>query len=302
MKKGLFIHAVSLILLFSMVLTGLSACNSFSDTEYAIVSENNVSADGFIYDKFENSTVRITGIEKMPMLLTIPAEIDGMPVAEIGDSAFAGDQILLYLQFPNADIKLGKRFCSGCTSLLTVDLADSITSLPVGAFEECNNLSVINGSSALTEIGSQALASCSALSHFEIPDSLTYLGDEAFRGCTSFTSITLSDSLTYLGESAFWGCENLSKVSIKGSVSISRYAFLDCIALTEVTLGDDIEIIAEEAFRNCRSLYRIQFGKNLKSIESYAFHACDTLTEVVFSGSKDKINILDGNESLDPAN
>lgn len=301
MKHGLPIRAAALCLILCTILPALISCNSFSDTEYAIVSEGNISSDGFIYDKYENSTVKITGIESMPVLLTIPAEIDGMPVVEIGDSAFAGDQTLLYLEFPSADIKLGNRFCSGCTSLASVDLADSITSIPPGAFEECKDLSMVDGTSAITEIGSQAFASCTALAYFKISDKLTSLGDEAFRGCTSLASLNLPETLTFIGESAFWGCENLVKVSVKGSAEIPKYAFLDCISLTEITLGENIESIGEEAFRNCRALYTVRFGKNLKSINSYAFHACDSLTETVFDGNKDKISIAEGNEALGAA-
>lgn len=297
-----FIKTAAMFLAICLYIPSLSSCNSFSDTEYAIVSENHVSKEGFIYDKYENSTVRITGIEDMPLLLTIPEEIDGMKVVEIGESAFEGNEMLLYLELPSTDIKLGKRFCSGCTSLVSVNLSNSVKTLPVGAFEECRNLSMISGTSALTEISSQAFASCTSLSDLKISDSLVSIGDEAFRGCTSLSAMTLPDTLTFIGEAAFWGCENLVKVTVGGSLSIPKYAFLDCTALSQVILGDNVSSIDEEAFRNCRNLHSITFGKNLNSIANYAFHACDSLTEIVFKCDKSKINISEGNESLDSAN
>ena len=297
-----FIQTAAIFLAICLSFPSLTSCNSFTDTEYAIVSENHISKEGFVYDKYENSTVRITGIEDMPLLLTIPEEIDGMKVVEIGESAFEGNQMLLYLKLPSTDIKLGKRFCSGCSSLVAADLSNSVKSLPLGAFEECRNLSMVAGAEAITEIGSQAFASCTSLSDLTVSDSLVSIGDEAFRGCTSLTSMTLPDTLTFIGESAFWGCENLAKITVGGSPAIPKYAFLDCIALSQVILGDNVESIDEEAFRNCRALYSITFGKNLSSIASYAFHACDSLTEVVFKGDKNKVNISEGNESLGMGN
>ncbi len=297
MKYRFLIRAAALCLSLCTALPALASCNSFSDTEYAIVSENNVSSEGFIYAKYENSTVKITGIENMPPLLTIPSEIDGMTVVEIGDSAFENDEMLLYLELPSTPIKLGKRFCSGCISLVSVNLANSVTSLPLGAFEECRNLSMIEGLSAVTEIGDQAFASCTSLAYINIFDKLTSLGNEAFRGCTSLSSVTLPETLTSFGESVFWGCESLVKVTANCS-SIPKFTFLNCTALTEISIGDNVEVIGEEAFRGCRALYTVSFGKKVSNIADYAFHACDLLTEITFSGNTDKITVGEGNESL----
>ncbi|MBO5701252.1 MAG: leucine-rich repeat domain-containing protein [Clostridia bacterium] len=289
-------------LLLLTVIPMLAGCNSFQNTEYAIVSEGIVSADGFIYDKYENSTVKITGMENVPLLLTIPAEIDGMPVVEIADSAFEGNELLLYLKLPAGNIKLGKRVFSGCLSLVTADLSNSVTSIPLGAFEECRNLTVIEGISAVTEIGDQAFAGCPALTYIKLPESLTTIGAEAFRGCTSLSDIILPESLTFVGESVFWGCNSLSKVTFGGSAEIPKYAFLDCASLTEVIIGDSVESIDEEAFRGCRTLYSVKIGKNVFIIHAYAFHACDSLTEINFAGDADNISIAEGNESLGLSN
>ena len=145
MNERISIRIAALCIMLLTIFPMLTGCNSFSETEYAIVSEGNMSADGFIYDKYENSTVRITGMDSVPLLLTIPAEIDGMPVVEIADSAFEGNDNLLYVKFPKGKIKLGERVFSGCISLVTADLSDSVTSLPLGTFEECRNLTVIEG-------------------------------------------------------------------------------------------------------------------------------------------------------------
>lgn len=300
MKHSKAILASALILLICTVLPMLTSCNSFSDTEYAVVREGIISAEGFIYDKYENSTVRITGIEHMPLLLKIPAEIDGMPVVELAEAAFADDTTILYLELPKAaSIKLGRRACSGCTSLVSVELAGSVGAIPIGAFEDCDNLSMISGMSAVTEIGDQAFAGCSSLACIDLPSGLTTLGAEAFRGCSSLASVTVSGPLSTVGESVFWGCESLARAEISGGAAISRYMFLSCSALTEVVIGDTVETIGEEAFRGCGSLYSISLGKSIKTIEEYAFHACDSLADISFAGSRAAIDIADGNEALE---
>ncbi|MBQ7354797.1 MAG: hypothetical protein IJW62_04675, partial [Clostridia bacterium] len=112
MRSSILRRTASLLLI-CLALTALSSCTGFSETEYAIVSENNISSEGFIYDKYENSTIKITGIENTPAVLVIPEAIDGMQVVEIGDSAFEGNDVLIYLELPKSNIKLGRGFCSG---------------------------------------------------------------------------------------------------------------------------------------------------------------------------------------------
>ena len=184
MKKNHIKHL--LLLLFAVVLpfTAIS-CNSFGSTEYAVISENHVSADGFVYDKYENSTVRITGIEEAPRVLFIPETIDGMPVVEIGENAFAGNERIYHVGLPNSKIKLGAGAFSGCAALLTVNFSDSVEVIPENAFEGCVNLVMIENANTVTEIGAQAFADCSSLARFTLPSKLEKIGIEAFRGCTS---------------------------------------------------------------------------------------------------------------------
>ncbi len=283
------------VLFLSLAL--LVSCQSFSDTEYAVISEGNISADGFIYDKYENSTVRITGIENMPAELHIPSQIDGMKVVEICDYAFAEQSMLLYLKFPAEQMTLGKNIFSNCVGLVAADLSGSMTSLPMGIFEGCKNLVLLDGTDNVTEISDRALADCAALPSVSF-GSLTSVGSEAFRGCRSLAKISLPETLTHLGDSAFWGCDSLISAEINGSVVIQTYAFLDCTSLTNVIFGDSVSEIGEEAFRGCTSLYRVEFGKKTEKIGSYAFHGCDAIAEVIFAADRASVTVGDGNEAL----
>lgn len=292
MKKKLILIAAICLGLLTVI-----SCGTFSDTEYAVVSEGNISADGFIYDKYENSTIRITGIKKMPALLIIPTEIDGMEVVEIADRAFADSELLLYLEFPAKSLKLGEGIFSGCYSLVAANLSDSVTCLPKGSFEDCVELCVVDGTEALTEIGEQAFAGCTSLSSF-VADKLTSIGDEAFRACASLSKLVLPSTLTHIGSSAFWDCEGLVEVYADCNAEIPELAFLNCSALARVKLGDRVTGIGNEAFRGCSVLGSIEIGKKVKYIGEYAFYGCDSVTEVIFKGNKTKIVISEGNEAL----
>ena len=294
-SKKLF--CLALACLVPIILTFiLASCNSFSETEYAVVAEG-LTFDIYIYDQYENSTVRITGIDGMPKHLIIPEKINGMTVVEIGERAFAENDTLIYLELPKGNIKLGKGFCSDSIALTGINLSGSVNIIPENAFENCANLARIDGTDQLAAIESQAFAGCSSLPSLAIPETLTSIGTEAFRGCTALSRIRIPSAVTSIGESAFWGCDGLAVAEMLCSAEVPQYCFLGCTSLTSVKIGDNVTAINDEAFRNCRALYSVEIGKDCRSIGDYAFHACDQLTEVVFA-DKASVSIGEGNESL----
>ena len=297
--KKILSLALAGITLITMPLA-FASCSSFAETEYAIIGEG-LTFDNFIYDQYENSTVKITGVENMPAHLIIPDQINGMTVVEIAEEAFAGNDMLIYLELPKGNIKLGRGFCSGSVALIAVNLSGSVSVIPELAFENCSNLALIDGVSGITSIESQAFAGCYSLASIKFPETLTSIGNEAFRGCTAITSINIPAAVTFIGESAFWGCSGLTAIELNCTADIPSYCFLDCNTLTSVKIGDGVTAVKEEAFRNCRMLYSVEIGKSCKNIEDYAFHACDSLTDVSFADSKD-IVIGEGNESLGAVN
>jgi|LSQX01.1.fsa_nt_gb hypothetical protein len=54
------------------------ACGSFGDnTEYSVLSSGNQTADGYIYDLYENRTASITGYIGQEVVINITESLDG---------------------------------------------------------------------------------------------------------------------------------------------------------------------------------------------------------------------------------
>ena len=70
---------------------------------------------------------------------------------------------------------------SGCEALSSVTIADTVTSIGVGAFSGCTALKSIELPDGVTEIGAVAFSNCTSLEFINIPDGITQIGDRAFE-------------------------------------------------------------------------------------------------------------------------
>ena len=166
--------------------------------------------------KLEKGTLTITGCDPKPTGdLIIPDAIDGFPVTNIGNSAFAGCIGLKSVKIPSSVILIGNGAFYRCSGLANVTLPSSLTEIGYAAFLGCTGLTSVIIPGNVTLIGAQAFTHCKALTSVMIPDNVTSIGYEAFLGCSGLTDITIPEfSLTSIGESAFLGCTSLTAKNI----------------------------------------------------------------------------------------
>ncbi|WP_230670147.1 PKD domain-containing protein [Methanosarcina barkeri] len=160
-------------------------------TNYITVTE--AHADGWAYTS-DGTSVTVTGYSGPDSDVTIPGEIDGLPVTTIGASA-----------------------CKALTSLTSVTIPDSVTTIDASAFYGCTNLISVTMPDSVTTIGSSAFYGCTGLASVTIPNSVTTIGSSAFYGCTGLISVTIPNSVTTIGSSAFYGCTNLTVMMFNGN-------------------------------------------------------------------------------------
>ncbi len=92
---------------------------------------------------------------------------------------------------------------SGCDSLTSITIPDSVKSIGNRVFSNCSNLKSITIPNGVRSIGNGAFQNCTSIKLVTIPDSVTNIGELAFSRCTSLTSITIPDSVTSIGYYAF---------------------------------------------------------------------------------------------------
>lgn len=170
--------------------------------------------------------------------IVIPSTYNGLPVMEIGNSAFSEYQFIRSVVIPEGVTGILGGF-SGCTKLETVILPETLESIGTSAFAECEKLyeqdsglayvgnwlvgAKQNIISANVREGTQHIADGifienSNLSSVSLPSTLKTIGSFAFSGCSSLTSIKIPEGVTEIGQQAFRNCFNIKKVIFLSSV------------------------------------------------------------------------------------
>ena len=286
-----------------------------------------------IFEVYNQAITGVTDYGATLTEITIPAEVNGMPITAIEGKAF-----------------------EKCTLMKKVVVPDTVTDIAIGAFYKCGNLTEMvlpfvgtsifnNSASGLTLFGAifsskyysgsynvkqyfdkdhfyylclpnklktvtvtggelfyGAFNNCSNLTKVTIDDGVTSIGDSAFSGCSNLTTVTIGDGVTNIGGYAFIGLSNLTTVIIGNNVtSIEISALNSCSSLTTVTIPDSVTSIGWNAFYNCSSLIEVTIPNSVTSIVGYAFSGCSSLNKVYFKGAEsewNKISIEGGNDPL----
>ena len=243
--------------------------------------------------------------------LVIPNTYDGLPVTNVGDSAFQLCESLTSITVPDGVISIGSTAFHTCTNLASVILPDSITSIGVNAFFKTiisrdssnwkdgilylgNHLIEASDSisgdykikSGTKTIAQLAFAGCNRLNSITIPDSVTNMGSGVFSNCSNLKSVILSNSITSIDSLAFNECTSLKSITIPDSVtSIGTNAFFYCTSLVSIILPDSITSIGSSAFESCYSLTSLTIPNNLKNIGYEVFYYCTNLSSITIPDS-----------------
>lgn len=205
--------------------------------------------------------------------VTIPDQIDGYPVTQLVDSAFASNNNITKVIFPDTITKIGKYCFSYCRNLEgPLVLPKNLTSLGERAFEFCSSLSgdlvIPDG---ITEIESQVFWGAGFDGVLTLPNNLRKIGYEAFRGSGFSGTLVLPPNLKSIGEAAFFRTDFEGTVTIPNSVtSIAKDAFYDCNNITRINLSNRIKTIEQGSFCTY-GMKEIYIPKSVTNISRVAF-------------------------------
>lgn len=213
-----------------------------------------------------NNAITITKYTCAAGPVVVPATINGLPVVEIGPSAF-----------------------KSCASITRVELPSGVVTIGVDAFRACSGITNLALPSSIRNVGDGAFANCSALKSVVIPGSVLTLSPFAFFSCTSLTNVTIPNGVVAIQNFAFGACVNLPAVTLPESVTtIGAYAFSGLSALTTVVVPKSVKTLGVGVFSSCSTLTTIgvQDGSaSFASVDGVLFDK-SKLTLIQFPGGK----------------
>lgn len=189
-----------------------------------IISDHSITASaaeytegtyGVLTYKNYGDHIEISGCNESATSVEIPSEIDGLPVTSIGEDAFYYCSSLISVNIPNSVTSIGNGAFIGCSSLIEIALPNSVTIIEDYAFTDCSNLKSIAIPDGITNIGKFTFSGCSSLTGITIPDGVTSIGWSGFEKCSGLKSITIPYSVANIDACAFFSCESLTSITIE---------------------------------------------------------------------------------------
>ena len=182
---------------------------------------------------------------------------------------------------------------SGCCSLLSVKLPETLKMIGCMAFFSCVSLKHIDIPSGLNEIGDQAFEYCESLVDVTLPQGVVDLPCRIFRGCKALKTVRLPISVKRIGASAFADCHSITALNLmelKGLSYIGNRAFEFCSSLSAFKFPPSVTTIETLTFSNCKKLVNVKLPPSLTMIEDDAFKDCTPGIRLrVPSGARDAV-------------
>lgn len=225
--------------------------------------------------------------------LVIPAEINGLPVREIGHSAFYNEKIKSVV-FPDSLCFIEDRAFLGCDRINSLTFPKGLTKIGFEAFYECYNLEKVTFNEGLKTIDAYAFSN-SRIEKVKFPDSLEEIRNNAFESC-ELSEVIFGSNVDTICDYAFAYNEKIKNIIFpEGLISVGLSAF-EGSGLISVILPDSLVYLDFEAFNSSANLEELHIGAGLENDDygrTIAFD-CPKLKTITVSEKNENFNIIDG--------
>ena len=239
-----------------LMMTGAAALPAAAADSAA--EETQPAFEGLLYEKADGA-VTITGVtDDLPESVTIPSEIDGLPVTKIAESAFAFHLTMTDVVIPESVTEIGDNAFKNCWVLKSAVLPDSLKVIPTSLFDKCEKLESVNIPSAVEKIGDRAFCRCEPIEEFNVPANLKDFGEDCFSGTNWMNAKRAETKFVTVNGVLLFGKDNTG----------------------DVLIPDDVEIIGRGAFSYDPKLINVIVPASVKKIERFGFYLCEHLKSI----------------------
>ena len=269
LKKSVSVTLVLTILL-SMVIIG----NVFGSAAFAAEGD-------YTYSVLSDGTAKITKYNGTESNVTVPAELGGKTVSEIGEKAFQDNDEIESVTIPDGIKTIGTSAFADCDMLEGIEFSSTVETIGKEAFRNCRGLQTVDIPSTVKKIEEKAFSACPILGTITLHEGLEKMGSRFIAG-TVVSEIYIPTTVTNSNES-FAETELLETVNFgEGITEIPRDMFEENNSLRTLTIPDTVTKIGDDAFCQMKSLESIEFPDNVKELGAYICYQDSKLTKVTF--------------------
>lgn len=250
----------------------LSESSALSETEASAADESE-KAEQFKYTVYDWGIFidKYIGGEKS---VVIPAEIEGLPVYKVSDTAFRGSPVE-EITFPEGVTEI---VCfKGASKLRKIVLpstAEEINTLELSSLPEFECIEAaeggkltVSGGALFTSDGKTLVYAFDCGEEYAVPEGTEHIGEYAFYG-KEIRSVSFPSTLKTIENRAFAECKKLLYVKIPSSVTeIGKSAFYNS-GLIEAEFDEGVENIGSQAFRST-NIAEISLPNSVKTVGGY---------------------------------
>lgn len=171
----------------------------------------------------------------------------------------------------------------------------NVTSIEEYAFYDCNGIESVTIPSCITDVGNFAFNGCTGLKELRIEDSESTLslGYNLYDNSTKEDTVIIGSGNSYV-----------NSLPNFGSITAGKGLFYDC-PLEILYLGRNISYRASNnygysPFYNKSGMTRLTIGKQVDTLENYAFLKCFDIKELHINDLVSWLNIDFGNQEANP--
>lgn len=271
----------------------------------------------------------VTGYSGNEKDLFIAKEYNGAKVVGIDENAFSGFSNITSIFLEDNIKTIGNYAFRNCSSLKTLRLSENLTTIGSYFLQNCTQITSITlpktvsslnrytfTNSQVTELkiedknpyykyqNNVLMSANGEIVYFgivlynqrnlkiEIPEGVKTINSEAFYSYSNISSVTFPSTLLSIGSNAFQYCGASTYTFKDCACTIGYNAFYNCSAQT-INFGKNIKRIENYAFAYCYSLKSISLPASLEYLDQYAFNGCNNVTSISIDKNSDKYACMD---------
>lgn len=241
---------------------------------------------GMKYEITDNG-ITITGrTDALPTELVIPSHIGSLPVTKIGAISFSGCKTLTSVVIPDTVTEIGNTAFYGTDSLESITIPESVTTFGSSSFGASKWLALQREISPLVIVNRVVIDGMTCTGNVTLPSGIVGIGQNAFNFDRELTGITIPEGVTYIDNAAFYSCTALTEINLPDSLKqIGLEVLSKCPALESVTIPPNLERLDSFSIRECTALKFVTIPATITKISPLAIYECDDVTICGYTGS-----------------